>query len=277
MIKISISDITKRKTDVIVNAANSYLKHGSGVAAAISAAGGDNFQKESDKIVEVQGPISPGMVVEQPSSGLLQSDYIIHAVGPIYENGKNGEAEQLFSCYVNAIKKAADLGARSISFPAISCGIFSYPAKEAAAIAIEAIAESLKTNDIELVEICILESQQTAPVIEAFIDALNQQLNPFWPYLKEDDRREVIYREYPLSIDVTAQLVGLNRDELADFYRLGALPSRKSIGEPEIFAAGLIVGFCLSRISQEDRLELKKIISSYQDPSNALIAFLNRD
>ncbi|MDN5341401.1 macro domain-containing protein [Oceanotoga sp. DSM 15011] len=128
IIKIIIGDITIEKTDAIVNAANSTLQHGGGVAKIISDKG--NLQKESDQYIKEKGKIRTGEV-GVTSAGDLPSKYVIHAVGPIWYGGSKDEAEYLYMAIFNSLKRAEELQLNSIAFPAISAGIFGYPIEKA--------------------------------------------------------------------------------------------------------------------------------------------------
>ncbi len=130
-------DITEVEADTIVNAANSYLEHGGGVAGVIVRKGGYVIQEESREWVRRYGPVPVGGVAVT-SAGRLRAKYVIHAVGPrcgIEPIEKLGEA------VVNALRKAEELGLRSIAFPAISTGIFGCPYDAAAQVMAEAIRD----------------------------------------------------------------------------------------------------------------------------------------
>ncbi|AWR98014.1 ADP-ribose-binding protein [Acidianus sulfidivorans JP7] len=116
-------DITEVSADAIVNAANSYLSHGGGVAYAIVKKGGYEIQKESDEYVKKYGPVNTGDVAVT-SAGKLKAKYVIHAVGPRY--GIEG-GDKLESAIRKSLEKAEELGISSIAFPAISTGIYGYP------------------------------------------------------------------------------------------------------------------------------------------------------
>ena len=137
-LRLVIGDITKIRVDVIVNAANSALRAGGGVDGAIHRAGGPAIQRELDEIRAKSGGCPTGSAVVT-TAGALPAQYVTHAVGPIYQDGRHGEPDQLASCYRKCLELAEDRGARTVSFPAISTGAYGYPAEEAAAIAIESV------------------------------------------------------------------------------------------------------------------------------------------
>lgn len=131
MIELVCGDITEQRVDAIVNAANSELAHGGGVAAAIARAAGPELVRESAAHAFV--PVGSAAAT---SAGDLPARWVIHAVGPIWRGGGEGEAELLASAYRSALTVAAGLGARSIAFPSISTGIYGYPIDAAAEVAI---------------------------------------------------------------------------------------------------------------------------------------------
>ena len=132
-------DITKIAADAIVNAANSQLAGGGGVDGAIHRAGGREIMRELDEIRERIGQCETGSAVVT-GAGRLGAKYVIHAVGPRYRDGRHSETEQLESCYTTALRLAAEREVRTISFPSISTGIYGYPLREAAGIAVRTVA-----------------------------------------------------------------------------------------------------------------------------------------
>jgi len=134
---IKKADITSLTMDAIVNAANDRLAAGGGVCGAIfKAAGYTELQDACDKI----GGCKTGLAAITPGFK-LSAKYIIHAVGPVYKDGKSGEGRQLESCYKESLRLAKKNGLHSVAFPLISAGIFGYPKKEAFEIAIKAVSE----------------------------------------------------------------------------------------------------------------------------------------
>ncbi|MCD6450070.1 MAG: macro domain-containing protein [Thermotogaceae bacterium] len=144
-IELVTGDITDEDTDAIVNAANSYLSHGGGVAAAIIKAGGYEIQRESDEYVKNNGPVPTGKVAVT-GAGKLKARYVIHAVGPVWRGGKNDEEKLLKSAVYNSLNKASELNLESISLPAISMGIFGYPKNLGTVAMLQAIKEFFEKN-----------------------------------------------------------------------------------------------------------------------------------
>jgi O-acetyl-ADP-ribose deacetylase (regulator of RNase III) len=130
-IDVARGDITEETVDAIVNAANGALRRGGGVCGAIFAAAGPQL----DDACAALGGCATGDAKATPGFR-LPARYVIHAVGPVWHGGDTGEADALASCYRRCIEVASDLGARSIAFPAISTGIYGYPARPAAEIAL---------------------------------------------------------------------------------------------------------------------------------------------
>ncbi len=125
------ADITTLAVDVIVNAANRELRRGSGVCGAIFAAAGPAL----DDACAAVGGCATGDAVATDGFD-LPARWIVHAVGPVWHGGGDGEADLLASCYRRALAVGRELGARSIALPAISTGIYGFPPDAAAAIAV---------------------------------------------------------------------------------------------------------------------------------------------
>jgi O-acetyl-ADP-ribose deacetylase (regulator of RNase III) len=142
VLRLVTGDITRIKTGAIVNAANSQLAGGGGVDGAIHRAGGPAIMAELDTIRAGQGGCPTGSAVAT-TAGRLPAEYVFHAVGPVYRDGKRGEPELLASCYRTALKMAEERGVASITFPSISTGVYGYPVHEAAPIALQAVAPHL--------------------------------------------------------------------------------------------------------------------------------------
>jgi O-acetyl-ADP-ribose deacetylase (regulator of RNase III) len=138
-IEAVLGDITTQEVDAIVNAANQSLAGGGGVDGAIHRAAGAAQLRAACAAL---AGCPTGEAKATPGFNLA-ARWIIHAVGPRWRGGGHGEAELLASCYRRSLLVAAELGARSIAFPAISTGIYGYPAEEAAQVAVTTIGSTL--------------------------------------------------------------------------------------------------------------------------------------
>ncbi len=152
LVEIVRGDITEEEVDVIVNAANSYLKHGGGVAGAIVRKGGRIIQEESDRI----GFVPVGSAVAT-TAGALKARYVVHAVGPRW--GEGNEDEKLRSAVTSALRVAEEKGAKSVSLPAISTGIFGFPKEKGAEVILRAILDYIdQGTSLENIRICNIDS-----------------------------------------------------------------------------------------------------------------------
>ena len=151
MITIKLGDITKEDVDVIVNAANSGLRGGGGVDGAVHRAAGPSVMEECRKL----GGCRTGDAV-MTHAGQLRAKKILHAVGPVWQGGHQGEPAFLKSCYERCFSLAKQAGLETIAFPAISTGVYGYPKAEAALIALE-IGEKFKKDFREIRYVCFSE------------------------------------------------------------------------------------------------------------------------
>ncbi len=142
-------DITRQATDAIVNAANSGLMGGGGVDGAIHRAGGPAILDECRQIVARIGRLPTGKAVIT-TGGNLKAKYVIHTVGPVWHGGNRGEAELLASAYSESLKLAAERKLRSVAFPSISTGVYSYPVAEAAKVALDTVIFFLRNESTSL-------------------------------------------------------------------------------------------------------------------------------
>jgi O-acetyl-ADP-ribose deacetylase len=150
-------DITTETSDIIVNAANRSLLGGGGVDGAIHRAGGPKILEECKRIRERQGGCPTGEAVYS-TAGNLPARYVIHTVGPVWQDGRHNEEELLASCYLQSLKLAESLGAKSISFPNISTGIYGFPKKLAAEIAINTVTQ-FQSDKLETVRFVCFDQE----------------------------------------------------------------------------------------------------------------------
>jgi O-acetyl-ADP-ribose deacetylase (regulator of RNase III) len=136
VITFVVGDLTEQRVDAIVNAANEALVAAAGVCGAIRRAGGEEIFDECARL----GGCATGDA-KATGAGRLPARYVIHAVGPIWRGGEHGEAEQLASAYRRALEVADGLDCSTVAFPALSTGIYGYPAELAAPVAVAAVRE----------------------------------------------------------------------------------------------------------------------------------------
>jgi O-acetyl-ADP-ribose deacetylase len=168
ILRLVNGDITERNVDAIVNAANSYLKHGGGVAAAIVRKGGTIIQEESDRIVTSRGLVPVGSAVIT-TAGKLPCKAVIHTVGPRMDEGN--EDYKLRKAVRSSLLLASEKGFRTISMPAISSGIFGFPKDKCANILVEESKNFLQGNNdnrsnnnalsttLVIIEFCVFDAE----------------------------------------------------------------------------------------------------------------------
>lgn len=138
-------DITQMSVEAIVNAANTSLLGGGGVDGAIHRAGGPSILQECIEIRNARGGCPVGEAVIT-TGGYLQAKYVIHTVGPIWNGGRGNERQLLANCYHNSLLIAVQKKVRSIAFPSISTGVYHFPKKEAADIAVSEVKKFISVN-----------------------------------------------------------------------------------------------------------------------------------
>ena len=151
-IELGVGDLTEQEVDAIVNAANESLLGGGGVDGAIHDSGGPEILAESSTL----GGCATGDA-KATTAGRLPARWVIHAVGPVWRGGDRGEPGLLESAHRRALEIARELGARTVAFPAISCGAFGFPPELAAPIAL-GVARDFE-HEFELIRFVFLDDE----------------------------------------------------------------------------------------------------------------------
>ena len=165
-------DLTEAQVDAIVNAANSGLAHGGGVAGAIVRRGGHIIQEESDEWVRRHGPAGH----DRPAltgAGSLPAKAVIHAVGPVWHGGAQGEPANLRAAYTSALELAGAQSFGSVAFPSISTGIFGFPVAQGASIALQAARDYCAghpDSSVREIRFVIIDG----PTVQVFAAAFDQ-------------------------------------------------------------------------------------------------------
>lgn len=171
-IHIKQGDITREETDAIVNAANPSLLGGGGVDGAIHRAAGPGLLDECRRL----GGCAPG---EARITGgyRLRARYVIHTPGPVYRGGGRGEAKTLRESYLNSLLLAKENSLMSISFPAISTGVYGYPLDDACSIAIDTAIDFMINQDYILDVYFILFDSKNYSIYTDYMDRLTDELS----------------------------------------------------------------------------------------------------
>jgi putative ATPase len=162
--EVVVGDLLAEPTDAIVNAANCQLAHGGGVAAAIARAAGPALEQEGDRIVAERGRLEVGEAVVT-SAGRLAFKGVIHAVGP--RQGAGNEEEDLVRALGSAFRCAHERGWGSVSFPAVSSGIFAVPLDVCARAYVRAVREFMAAHpdtSLRSVRLCLFKGPLVAVV-----------------------------------------------------------------------------------------------------------------
>ncbi len=163
LLELAVGDITTEQVDAIVNAANETLLGGGGVDGAVHRAAGPELLahcRTLDGCPTGQAKITPGF--------RLAARWVIHTVGPIWHGGHQGEPKLLASCYRESLARADEVGAHSVAFPAISTGVYGYPAAPAAKIAVATVQSA--TTDVELIRFICFNNDARAAYEAALSD-----------------------------------------------------------------------------------------------------------
>jgi len=169
-IHIKQGDIVLEESDAIVNAANPSLLGGGGVDGAIHRAAGPELLEECRVIGHC-----PSGEARITGGYNLRARYVIHTPGPIYKDGKRGEEAVLRASYMNCLRLAAERGLASVSFPAISTGVYGYPKAEACRVAVSSAIEFMKETSNLLDITFVLFDKKNYLLYEKFLEKLREQ------------------------------------------------------------------------------------------------------
>ena len=163
MIKIVQGDITTLAVDAIVNAANCVMLGGGGVDGAIHCAAGEELYEACLKVSEVRPGVRCPTGEARITPGFkLPAKHVIHTVGPVYCDGRQGEPEKLAACYRNSLALAAENGCKTVAFPSISTGVYGYPINDAAQIAVREVTGFLVRHpEIEVTFCCFSDRDRS--------------------------------------------------------------------------------------------------------------------
>lgn len=195
-LQIVRNDITKMKVDVVVNAANSALKNGGGVCGAIfNFAGAEELQAECDSI----GIVNVGDAVITKGYK-LPAKYIIHTVGPIWNDGNSNEEEQLKSCYLNSLNLAKEYSLESIAIPLISSGIYGYPKDKAFRVAVSTIQAFLLENDMMVY--LIVYDKKAVEISEKLFKSIEKYIDDNYVDERYESSRTRFVKEYDICFNM---------------------------------------------------------------------------
>lgn len=175
-IQVVQNDLTKENVDVIVNAANSWLKHGGGVAGAVVKGGGNEIQVESDEYVANNGPVKTGEIAVT-GPGNLPCKIVIHTVGPVWEGGQKDEDNSLRNALYNSLYECHSRQLSSIAVPAISSGIFGFPKTRCAKVLFSSALEFFRAepkSSVDLVRFTNFDKATVEVFKEAVTDLVDE-------------------------------------------------------------------------------------------------------
>ncbi|HLR08772.1 MAG TPA: O-acetyl-ADP-ribose deacetylase [Bacillota bacterium] len=175
VLEVLTGDITKQKTEAIVNAANGTLMGGGGVDGAIHRAAGKELLEACKRVRERElagKQLQTGQAVITKGYR-LPADWVIHTVGPVWGGDEEERKKQLADCYRNSLKLAKEKGIKSISFPSISTGVYRFPVALAAQVAMQTIVEFLQEHQFGHVVMTLFSDADYA----AYVKALEKQVD----------------------------------------------------------------------------------------------------
>ena len=221
-LEIVRNDITKMKVDVIVNSAHPTPEVGGGVDYAIHRAAGPELIAARRKI----GDIATGEAFITPAFQ-LPAKYVVHTVGPIWQDGKQGQREQLADCYKNSLRLAVENKCKSIAFPLISAGVFGCPAEIAIATAVQAVKEFLAEHEMQAY--LVVFDRKAFKITSTLFDDVQNYLaeNYVETTRDEQERRRRAIQEDLFQVEEAAPMGGFAAQALEAFKVFGTAPAPK--------------------------------------------------
>ncbi|KAL4427507.1 hypothetical protein ABPG74_015210 [Tetrahymena malaccensis] len=192
-VSIVQNDLTLEEVEAIVNAANSFLSHGGGVAGAISRKGGKIIQQQSDEIIKKRNKIKNGDSVTT-DAGKLPCKKVIHTVGPIWEDGNSNEKEELARCMKTILEEAQKYELKTLSIPAISSGIFGFPKDLCAKILLSETQNLLKSQYSDYfkeIRFCNFDNE----TVQVFIQEFENQFEKKEKEEEEEEQKQEDLKE----------------------------------------------------------------------------------
>lgn len=232
------NDITKVHTDVIVNTANPFVAIGDGVDRAIYTAAGEEQLLEARHQI---GYIAEGEVAITPAFK-LPAKYIIHASGPWYEGGNNGEAARLRSCYEKSLELAVQYKCKSIAFPFLATGSYGFPRDEALKIAIAVFSQFLMEQDLQIY--LVVFDKESVHVSEKFFAGLNKfvdenyvadKISSEYLYDLPDTLESIQHVECMVQAQIEKVIPGLEETEMSFPEYLQQLINKKGMTNSEVY------------------------------------------
>lgn len=250
MIKVIQGDITKITVDAIVNAANTSLLGGGGVDGAIHRVGGKEILEDCMKIRAIQGGCDVGEAVIT-TAGKLPSKAVIHTVGPVWQGGIRQEDKLLTKAYYNSLKLAIENNVQTIAFPNISTGVYRFPKKRAAEIALQTVTDFIKkqTTIKEVIFVCfdkenfdiylnLINNSPTNYNLERFVEAqADNYTHAFNEISKGRKTNHWMWYIFP-------QIIGLGFSETSKKYAI------QNLEEAELYLSHEVLGKRLIEISE---------------------------
>ncbi|KAK6168972.1 hypothetical protein SNE40_020113 [Patella caerulea] len=206
-------DIRLLAVDAIVNAANGQLNHGAGLAQAIVDMGGKDIQRECNKYIDKNGQIKDGEVMVS-GSGNLKCKKVIHAVGPIWKGGENGEENILKNAVKNSLMAATKENLQSVAIPPISTGIFHYPKQAAANVIGKTVYKFLMKNADELKEVFLCGTEMR--ILNMYIDVIQKEMGETSSRRTDGDEENGAVGGVPLESTYNSEEVDSSEEEDED-------------------------------------------------------------